>query len=54
MAADATWCAAGGAFSRSKPKAFRTNDGRVIEDEPLNFIVVKMRTLNHDEIVFCW
>lgn len=41
-----------GEFSRIKPEIYRTDDGRVIvEDELLNFIVVKMRTLSHDDIV---
>ena len=39
-------------FSRIKPEIYHTKDGRVIvEDELLNFIVVKMRTLGHDDIV---
>ena len=45
-------CAAASASSRLKPIIYKTNDGQVIvEDEILNFLVVKMRTLNHDEIV---
>ena len=52
MAADVTRHVVGGAFSRIKPEIFRTSDSKVIvEDELLNFIVVKMRTLSHNEIV---
>lgn len=41
--------AAASAFSRLKPEIYKTNDGKVIvEDELLNFLVVKMRTLSHD------
>lgn len=41
-----------GEFSRIKPEIYQTKDGKVIvEDELLNFIVVKMRTLSHDDIV---
>ncbi|KAL7383434.1 hypothetical protein ABVT39_010640 [Epinephelus coioides] len=44
--------AAASAFSRLKPEIYKTNDAKVIvEDELLNFLVVKMRTLSHDEIV---
>ena len=50
--ADTTHRAEGALHSRSKPEIFRTTDGKVIvEDELLNFILVKMRTLNHDEII---
>ena len=44
----------GGASSsgRIKPEVYRTTDNKVIvEDELLNFLVIKMRTLSHDEIV---
>ncbi|KAG7518992.1 hypothetical protein JOB18_049125 [Solea senegalensis] len=44
--------AAASAFSRLKPEIYKTNAGKIIvEDEILNFLVVKMRTLSHDEIV---
>ncbi|KAL7388196.1 hypothetical protein ABVT39_008672 [Epinephelus coioides] len=44
--------AAASAFSRLKPVIYKTNDGKVIvEDELLNFLVVKMRTFSHDAIV---
>ena len=44
--------AAASASSRLKPIIYKTDDGKVIvEDELLNFLVVKMRTLSHDEIV---
>ncbi len=50
MATDTTRRAEG-THSRSK-EIYRAMDGKVIdEDELLNFIVVKMRTLGHDEIV---
>lgn len=54
MAAEATHQAAAacGVSFRTKPEIYKTNDGKVIvEDELLNFIVVKMRTLSHDEII---
>ena len=36
----------------TKPEVYKTDDGKIIvEDELLNFIAVKMRTLSHDEIV---
>lgn len=39
-------------FSRIKPEIYQTKDGKVIvEDELLNFIVVKLRTLSHDDVV---
>lgn len=39
-------------FSRIKPEIYHTEDGRVVvKDELLNFIVIKMRTLSHDDIV---
>ncbi|KAL7374985.1 hypothetical protein ABVT39_010259 [Epinephelus coioides] len=51
MAAGGAQCAAG-AFSQIKPEIFRMDDSKVIvEDELLNFIAVKMRTLCHDDIV---
>ena len=38
--------------SRSKPEIYKTIDGRVIvEDELLNFLAVKIKTLSQDEIV---
>ncbi len=44
--------AAASAFSRLKLEIYKTNDGKVImEDEILSFLVVKMRTVSHDEIV---
>ncbi|KAL7384190.1 hypothetical protein ABVT39_025869 [Epinephelus coioides] len=44
--------AAASAFSQLKPEIYKTNEGKVIvEDELLNFLVVKMRTLSHDKIV---
>ncbi|XP_062391060.1 centrosome-associated protein CEP250-like [Sardina pilchardus] len=54
MAAEAAQRAAPAfsAFSRTSPEIYKTLDGKVIvEDELLNFIVVKMRTLSQDEIV---
>lgn len=42
----------GSACPRTKPAIYKTVNGKVIvEDELLNFIVVKMKTLSHDEIV---
>lgn len=39
-------------FSQTKPEIYRTEDGKlIVEDELLNFIVIKMRTLSHDDIV---
>lgn len=46
-------CAASGgsACLRTMPAIYKTDNGKVIvEDELLNFIVVKMKTLSHDEI----
>lgn len=44
--------AAASAFSRLKPEIYKTNDGKVtVEGETLNFLVVNMRTLSHNEIV---
>lgn len=38
--------------SRTKPEIFKTVDGKlIVEDEFLNFVVTKMRTLSQDEIV---
>ena len=38
---------------RLKPEIFRTTDGKVIvEDELLNFLAVKIKTLSQDEIGF--
>ena len=38
--------------SRAEPYVYKTDDGKVIvEDEFLNFISIKMRTLAHDEVV---
>lgn len=54
MAAEAALRAAPAfsAFSRTCPEIHKTIDGNVIvEDELLNFIVVKMRTLSQDEII---
>lgn len=52
MASDESGRLPGNAFSRIKPEIFKTSDGKVIvADELLNFIVVKMRTMSHDEIV---
>lgn len=40
------------AFSRTLPEIHKTLDGKmIVEDELLNFIVVKMRTLSQEEIV---
>lgn len=37
---------------RLKPDIYRTMDGKIIvEDELLNFLAVKMKTMNQDEIV---
>ena len=42
----------GSACPRTKPAIYKMDNGKVIvEDELLNFIVVKMKTLSHDEIV---
>lgn len=42
----------GTACPRTKPAIYKTDNGKVIvEDELLNFIVVKMKTLSHDEII---
>ena len=39
-------------FSRIKPEIYQTKDSKVIvEDELLNFIVVKLRTLSHNYIL---
>lgn len=44
--------AGGSVCPRTKPEIYSTSDGKIIvEDELLNFIVVKMKTLSHDEIV---
>ena len=44
--------AGGGVCPRTKPDIYKTADGKVIvEDKLLNFLVVKMRTLSHNEIV---
>ena len=41
-----------GLCTRTKPEIYKTEDGKlIVEDEFLNFLVVKMRTLSHDEIV---
>lgn len=38
--------------SRMKPEIYKTVDGKVIvEDELLNFLAVKIKTLSQDEIV---
>ena len=43
---------AGGVRGRTKPDVYMTSEGKVIvEDELLNFLVVKMKTLSHDDIV---
>ena len=37
---------------RTKPDIYHTTDGKIIvEDELLNFLAIKMRTLAHDDIV---
>ena len=37
---------------RTKPEVYRTVDNKlIVEDELLNFLVIKLRTLNHDDIV---
>ena len=52
MAADARAAGGGSASRRTKPVIYKTDCGKVIvEDELLHFIVVKMKTLSHDEIV---
>lgn len=54
MAAEAAQCAAPAfsVFSRTSPEIHKTQDGKVIvDDELLNFTVVKMRTLSQDEII---
>ena len=44
--------AGGSACPRTKPEIYKTDNGKVIvEDELLNFIVVKMKTLSHDDII---
>ena len=43
---------AAAACARIKPEIYRTTDDKVIvEDEFLNFLVIKMRTLSQDDIV---
>lgn len=52
MASEEARRLAGSSFSRIRPEIFKTSTGKVlVEDELLNFIVVKMRTMSHDEIV---
>lgn len=54
MAASAAVRVGGAAYRRSKPEipVYKTADGKlIVEDEFLNFISIKMRTLCHDEIV---
>ncbi|KAK7915620.1 hypothetical protein WMY93_011381 [Mugilogobius chulae] len=53
MAEPAAVCAAGsGAFRRVKPEIYTTPDGKVIvEDELLNFLVIKLHTLTQDEVI---
>ena len=42
----------GGVCPRTKPKIYKTVNGKVlVEDKLLNILIVKMRTLSHDEIV---
>ena len=44
--------AGGSVCPRTKPEIYSTSNGKtVVEDELLNFTVVKMRTLSHDEII---
>ena len=36
----------------TKPEIYKTDNGKlIVEDELLNFIMVKMKTISHDEIV---
>ena len=52
MSAAARNSGGGAVCPRLKPTIYKTADGKVIvEDELLNFITVKMKTLAHDEIV---
>ena len=44
--------AAGVSKTRIKPEIYRTDTGKIIvEDEILNFLAVKMKTLSQDDIV---
>lgn len=52
MAATASGGAAGLSRSRIKPEIYRTDTGKIIvEDEFLNFIFIKIKTMKQDEIV---
>lgn len=52
MAATAGATGRGSACPRDKPAIYKADNGKVIiEDELFNFIVVKMKTLSHDEII---
>lgn len=52
MAAAACGVAAGRSKIRTKPEIYRTDTGQVIvEDEFLNFLYVKLKTVKQDEIV---
>ena len=44
--------ASGLACPRTEPTVYKTEDGKtIVEDELLNFIVIKMKTLMYDEVV---
>ena len=52
--AAAAWRGAASFSGRTKSEVYRTTDNKVIvEDELLNFLVIKMKTLNHDDM-FYW
>ena len=41
-----------GAFVRTKPVIYHTSDGlTIVEDELLNFLLIKSRTLDQDNII---
>lgn len=41
-----------GAFVRTKPEIYHTSDGlTIVEDELLNFLLIKSRTLDQDNII---
>jgi len=52
MAEGAGGSAAAPSRSRIKPEIDKAIDGKVIvEDELLNFLVIKMKTMSHDDII---
>ena len=52
MAAAAQWRCEVGAFARNKPVIYQTVDGQtIVEDKLLNFLLIKSRTLDQDNII---